>query len=212
MEVMSQDGTLRIIGYRPVTQATPVYVSAGLSTDVAFADVNRATIASIVIMAVGVVLALIAANIIGVAFIIRPIEQIIDVLKRWASGDTGARPRMVGKHGEVGLVDVAIDDLLDELDRREAARKKAEDAKELVTRELSHRVKNTLLSIIQVIARQTFKRLGSSAEFTTFSQRMASLLGAYDVMLSGDGNEGKFGTSSPGRLRLTTIRTTPGSP
>jgi C4-dicarboxylate-specific signal transduction histidine kinase len=35
MEIMSQDGTFRVIGYRPVTRATPVYVSAGLSTDVA---------------------------------------------------------------------------------------------------------------------------------------------------------------------------------
>jgi two-component sensor histidine kinase len=191
-EVLSQDGTLRILGYRPITQTTPVYVSAGLSKEVAYSDVNRSTIASIIIMVLGAILALLAANFVGVAFILRPIERIIDVIRRWASGDTGARTHMAGRHGDVGLVGVAVDELLDELDRRAAAARKAEEARELVSRELSHRVKNTL-SIIQVIAKQTFKRLGNTVEFASFTQRLASLSGAYDVMLSGDGTEGQVG-------------------
>lgn len=191
MEVLSQDGTLRVLGYRPVTRSTPIYVSAGLSTDVAYADVNQATIASVVIMALGALLALLAANFVGVAFIIRPIERIIDVLRRWASGDTSARTDMAGKHGEVGLVGVAVDELLDELDRRDGLARKAEEGRQLVSRELSHRVKNTL-AIIHVIARQTFKRLANGSEFASFTQRLSSLSGAYDVMLSGDGRGGQI--------------------
>jgi len=192
IELISQDGTRRVIGYRPITRRMPLYVGAGLSTDMAYADVNRSTVAAIVIMALGAILALVAANVVGVAFIIRPIERIIDVITRWAAGDTGARTGMAGRHGEVGLVGIAVDELLDELDRRELAARKAEEARDLVSRELSHRVKNTL-AIIQVIAKQTFKRLGNTAEFTSFSQRLASLSGAYDVMLSGDSAGGQMG-------------------
>lgn len=192
IEVMSQDGTQRILGYRPITPSTPVYVSAGLSTEEAFADVNRATIASVAIMVVGAALALLAANFVGVAFIVRPIERIIDVLRRWASGETDLRTRMAGRHGEVGQVGVAVDELLDELDRRDLTARQAEAERELVSRELAHRVKNTM-AIIQVIAKQTFKRLGNSAEFTTFTQRLNSLSGAYDAMLSRDSRDGRIG-------------------
>lgn len=189
---MSQDGTQRILGYRPITQSAPLYVSAGLATEATFADVNRATIASVAIMVVGAALALIAANLVGVTFILRPIERIIDVLRRWASGETELRTRMAGRQGEVGLVGVAVDELLDEPDRRDVAAKKAEDAKELVSRELAHRMKNTM-AIIQVIAKQTFKRLGNTAEFATFTQRLNSLSGAYDAILSHDSKDGRIG-------------------
>jgi two-component sensor histidine kinase len=192
IELTSQDGTQRVLGYRPISEVNPVYVSAGLSTNTAFADINQATAASVLITAVGTVLALIAANFVGDAFVIRPIEKIIDVLRRWSSGETSARTSMVGRHAEIGLVGVAVDDLLDELTRRENAARKAEEARELVSRELAHRVKNTM-SIIQVIAKQTFKRLGNTEEFATFNKRLNSLSGAYDVMLSGEVNEGQIG-------------------
>jgi two-component sensor histidine kinase len=192
VELVSQDGTRRILGYRPVSDSAPIYVSAGIATDMAFADINRATVASVLIMTVGALLALIAANFVGVAFVIRPIERIIDVLRRWSSGETSARTGMAGRHAEIGEVGVAIDQLLDELGRREAAARRAEEAKELVSRELSHRVKNTM-AIIQVIAKQTFKRLGNTAEFVAFGDRLNSLSGAYDVMLSHGGAGGHMG-------------------
>jgi two-component sensor histidine kinase len=189
IELTSQDGTRRILGFRPVSATNPIYVSAGLSTETAFEDINRATIASVLIMIVSALLAFIAANFVGVAFVIRPIDRIIDVLKKWSSGETSARTNMAGRHAEIGQVGVAVDELLDELGRREAIAQKAEEARELVSRELSHRVKNTM-SIIQVIAKQTFKRLGSTAEFAAFTERLNSLSGAYDVMLSHGGAGG----------------------
>jgi two-component sensor histidine kinase len=192
IELTSQDGTRRILGYRPVSATNPIYVSAGLSTDTAFADINRTSVASVFIMIVGALLAFIAANFVGVAFVIRPIERIIDVLERWSSGETSARTCMAGRHAEIGQVGVAVDELLDELGRREVTARKAEEARELVSRELSHRVKNTM-SIIQVIAKQTFKRLGNTAEFVAFTERLNSLSGAYDVMLSHGGAGGHMG-------------------
>lgn len=46
------------------------------------------------------------------------------------------------------------------------------------------------MAIIQAIAKQTFKRLGNTAEFSTFTERLNSLSGAYDVLLSSSGHEG----------------------
>lgn len=132
---------------------------------------------------------LLAANVVGTRFIIRPIEQIIGVMRSWADGNTSARTKMAGRHGELGEVGVAVDELLDELDRRAELAREAENAKELVSRELAHRVKNTM-AIIQVIAKQTFKRLGDTAEFAAFASRLSSLSSAYDVLLSRGGLDG----------------------
>lgn len=210
-EVLSQDGTERILGYRPISGAMPLYVSAGLSRDEAFADVNKATGVTLAMIILGAVLALAAANFVGVRFIIRPIEEVIRVIRHWAEEDTAARTRMAGQHGEIGLVGVAVDELLDELDRRQEVARRAETAKELVSQELAHRLKNTM-AIIQVIAKQTFKRLGNTDEFATFTARLHSLSGAYDVLLAGGGKEGHIADvvshalaphDEPGRSRFT---------
>ena len=47
------------------------------------------------------------------------------------------------------------------------------------------------MSIIQVIAKQTFKTLGNTDEFAAFTQRLNSLSGAYDVLMSGSGDGGQ---------------------
>jgi two-component sensor histidine kinase len=192
LEILSQDGTERILSYKPVSETSPLYISAGLSREEAFANINRATWASVAIIVLGAILALSAANFVGVHFIIRPIERIVEVIHRWAAGDIAARTRMAGAYGEVGQVGASVDELLDELDRRSQMTRDAETAKELVSRELAHRVKNTM-SIIQVIAKQTFKRLGNTAEFATFTERLASLSGAYDILLSSSGHGGNIG-------------------
>jgi len=182
-EVMSQDGTRRIMGYVPVSFENPFYVSAGFSQRQAFAPIDRASILGFLMMLVGAGLALFAAFFIGNRLILEPINHIVSVLRRWRQGDTSARTGMTERHSELGQVGATVDGLLDEIDerRREAAR--AEENRKLVTRELSHRVKNTM-AMIQAIARQTFK--DRSAENAVFARRVATLAGAYDILLSED--------------------------
>ncbi|KQV82154.1 cache domain-containing protein [Rhizobium sp. Root1220] len=58
VDVVSQDGTRRILGYRPVTESSPLYVSAGVSTSEAFAPINRSTINNSIGIALGALVAL----------------------------------------------------------------------------------------------------------------------------------------------------------
>ncbi len=71
LEVTSQDGTDRVLGYRPIAPGgSPLYVSAGFSKAEAFAPIDRATTVNMVAIAAGVLVAFMAAFIIGSRFLI----------------------------------------------------------------------------------------------------------------------------------------------
>jgi two-component sensor histidine kinase len=178
------DGVRRILGYEPLElPSKPLYVGVSISEAQALSSTNRATVVSVIAISVGVVIAFLAANFVGNRFILKPIDDVVEVLERWGAGDTSARTNMVATHGEVGQVGSSVDRLLDELDRRQAVAEEAETARALLTRELSHRVKNTL-SIIQVMLRQSFKKIVPAEIFDASMQRIQALSGAYDVLLS----------------------------
>lgn len=185
LEVMSQDGTVRILGYQPITAHNPLYVSFGISKTEALAPVNRATVTGILLMLGGTFLAFIAASLVGRRFILDPIHNIVEVVTRWREGDQSARTKMEGRLGELGLVGAAVDGLLDEIEVRRKASAAAEEKRRLMARELSHRVKNTL-SVIQAIVRQTFR--GQDQQIISFQHRVAALAGGYDALLSEDWN------------------------
>ncbi|CAH0342971.1 sensor histidine kinase [Rhizobium sp. CECT 9324] len=182
-EVLSQDGTKRVMGYIPVSAKNPLYVSAGLSLDVAFAPINRATLTGLLLTAIGTVLALAAAIFVGDRFILDPINQIVNVLDRWRNGDRLARTQMRGQYGELGQVGASVDGLLDELEIRRCESARAEEKRKLMAKELSHRVKNTL-AIVQAIARQTYKNLPE--QNAVFANRVRALGAAYDMLMSDD--------------------------
>jgi two-component sensor histidine kinase len=178
------DGVRRILGYEPLQlPSKPLYVGASIAEAEALSSTNRATIVSVIAISAGVVIAFLAANFVGNRFILRPIDDVVDVLERWSAGDTSVRTHMVATHGEIGQVGSSVDRLLDELDRRQAIAEEAEAARALLTRELSHRVKNTL-SIIQVMLRQSFRKLVPGEIFDASIRRIQALSGAYDVLLS----------------------------
>lgn len=185
LEVTSQDGTVRILGYQPITRHNPLYASVGISKERALAPVNRATVTGILMMLAGVLLAFMAASLVGRRVILEPIQNIVEVVSRWREGDQEARTRMEGSHGELGLVGAAVDGLLDEIELRRKATAAADEKRRLMARELSHRVKNTL-SVIQAIVRQTFR--GQDQQITSFQRRVAALAGGYDALLSDDWN------------------------
>ena len=189
VDVKGRDGVERIVGYEPPgAGAFPLSVSAGIAKTQAFAAIDQATAAGVAIIAVGALAAVFAALFVGNRFIVAPIQQIVDVLERWRAGDEAARTWMRGRYGEIGLVGSAIDQMLDELDQRRKMAERAETARSLLVRELSHRVKNTF-SVVQAIARQTFGRRDAS-EYDSFSQRLGALAGAYDILVSGQWESG----------------------
>lgn len=184
IEVMSQDGTERILGYEPITPARPLYVSAGLSTKEAFAEINRATWVGALTLVLSTLIAIFAAHWVGKYFIVLPIDRIMGALERRRMGDLAARTGMSGTF-ELDALGRSLDKLLDQINQQSVALEETDQKRALLARELTHRVKNTL-TVISVLARQTFKEQRTAAE--TFNERVKALGGAYDLMLSGAGH------------------------
>lgn len=183
LEAPSRDGVLRIIGYQPVSAASPLYIASGFAKAAALEPVNRGSwTAGFLILLSGVVAAA-AAVFIGNRFITRPISRVVSTIDRWASGDIAVRTGMRGQHGEIGQIGASVDGLLDELDRRRLKAEEAEAARVFLSRELSHRVKNTL-AVVQAIARQTFGKIVPAQAIETYSLRVRALAGAYDALLA----------------------------
>ena len=90
IELTSQDGTRRVLGYVPPSTGRNYYVSAGLSSEESFAAVNRATWRGVSLIAVGLVLALLAAWIIG--------RTVLPAPRRSAIGRGGSLARRRLRH------------------------------------------------------------------------------------------------------------------
>ena len=183
LEARSRDGIFRIIGYQPLTADRPLYIATGFSKDAAFQPVNRGTLMAALLILLSGLLAAAAAVFVGNRFIIRPINDIVSVIERWAGGDIAVRTGIRDQYSGIGQVGTAVDELLDELERRRAQAEEAESARVFLSRELSHRVKNTL-SVVQAIARQTFAPIVPPQAIDTYSIRVRALAGAYDTLLA----------------------------
>ncbi|TCU40841.1 MULTISPECIES: sensor histidine kinase [Rhizobium] len=183
IEVKGQDGIVRILGYRPIELPNnPLYIDASISKEEAFAPINRATEVNALSIIGGALLAFLAAVLIGNRFIVRPIHHIARVMGDWRAGRTDVRTRMDPAKDDLGAVGATLDSLLDELDTRHRQAKEAEDERDLLSREMAHRVKNGY-ALVQAIARQSFAKSDPS-RYAVFSERLTALAGAYDLILT----------------------------
>lgn len=184
LEVTSQDGTQRIIGYKPVTVApVGLYISAGVSTADAYRAIDRTTIVSLLIAFLGLSVAYLVAWLSSKQLIHDPVGRLVTTVRAWRAGDVGARTGMTAKAGEFGLVGQAIDDFMDELISSRAERQKAEQQRELLVGELDHRVKN-ILAMVQAVARQTFRSKElTNAAVQSFDRRLSAMSEAHRLLM-----------------------------
>jgi len=188
-DVLSQDGTRRVIGYQPATLPLGLYISAGVSRDEAFAAINAATQRGVALAVVGGAIAFFLAWLTGRTLVQRPIGRLLRTIEAWRRGQHSARTRMQPEAGEIEAVGSAIDALMDELEQRQQARREAEKHRDLVVRELNHRVKN-LLATVQAVAVQSFKGEGVRPEaLQAFGSRLHAL-GSAHQLLTADRLEG----------------------
>jgi two-component sensor histidine kinase len=182
-ELVSQDGTRRYIGYYPVA-AVPsgIYVSAGVSSDEAFAPLRQLALTGILISVIGMAAAFALAAYTSRVFIVHPFERLIETVDAWRKGEVQARSRMTDDDGEIGRFGSALDSFMDELLAARAARLEAEGERRLLAAELNHRIKN-LLTLIQAVARQTFANVSAKDAVTTFTKRLQSMAAANDLLL-----------------------------
>ncbi|MHB2170135.1 sensor histidine kinase [Alsobacter sp. R-9] len=150
-EVMSQDGTRRVLGYVPATtRPGGFYVSAGLSSEASYETVSRAAQFGALLIALGALCTLGVVWLVGSRIFVRPLENLTRVLARRRAGDGMARTGLSPESGEIGELGSQLDSMMDEIDRAQADR-------ELLARELAHRVKNALTTA-QALAMSTMNR------------------------------------------------------
>jgi PAS domain S-box-containing protein len=127
-EANSQDGTRRIYGYIPIKQFPGnVYVSAGLSTKVAFATINNAAKRGFVLIAAALILALSLSWLASRAFITKPFDIMTNAVRDWRRGDYHARIDLPRTAGEFGLLAKGFNDLMDDVAERQQALKVSEE-------------------------------------------------------------------------------------
>lgn len=156
LQMVSADGTERITGYQPAQQGLGLYVSAGLPVAASMAPINEATVRGVLLAGLGGLVTLLLTLGFGRQFIRRPVLLLLRTIRAWRSGDLSARTGMAQGPGEFHQVGHAIDELLDELTQRQMAQQAAEQHRDLLARELDHRIKN-LLATVQALARQSFR-------------------------------------------------------
>jgi two-component sensor histidine kinase len=182
LQVLSTDGTERIVGYQPASQKLGLYVSAGLPLADSMAPVNEATLRGVLLAGIGGLVAVMLALSFGRQFIRRPVLRLLQTIRAWRGGDHAARTGMLRGQAEFHQIGRAIDDLLDELGERQAAQAEAEQHRDLLARELDHRIKN-LLATVQALARQSFKEANvADGPLQSFYSRLAVMADAHKLL------------------------------
>jgi hypothetical protein len=158
IELTSQDGTRRILGYVPVkASGAGLYVSAGIAQDEAFGPMNAATRRTLAVVLAAAALAGLLSWLLGQRLVRGPVARIAGTLTTRRAGDETARTGMDPRDGEIEALGAELDRYMDELNASRQERDQAEtalratvteknqlaDRNELLAREMSHRVMNS---------------------------------------------------------------------
>lgn len=180
----SWDGVVRIIGVIPPSLGPGGQtIAVGLSRETAFSALNAATLRGVLVILLGALLALWLAWIIGMRLVRTPIEGLLETTRKWRQGDFKARAKLSGKT-ELGQLGEAFDAMATDLER-------ALHYKDLLLRELSHRVMNSLQTISALFGLQarSMRDLEARQKFNEAVGRINSIALAYRRMQAADGVE-----------------------
>jgi two-component sensor histidine kinase len=184
MQVTSQDGTVRIIGYlpAPLEPVEGLYISAGVAVAEGYATINAITLRGALVAGAGVAAAVLLTFFTTTVFIRRPFRRLIETVEAWQHDDTTARTGMGEDLAEFGRAGRALDGFMDQLTNARSDRRKAEQQRELVLRELEHRVKN-ILATVQAVARQTFRGTELDEAARAFNGRLTAMSKMHDLLV-----------------------------
>lgn len=181
IDVISQDGTSRVLGYVPQTlEPKGLYVSAGVPSEQSFFDVNAAAWRQTLITLLAVLGSLGAAYLLGRNFVVKPIERLLSTVHSWQEDDLSARTGLTESQGEVGQLGQEFDRSMDQIEKRH-------DAVNALLRELAHRSKNQL-ALLMGIATQLAKGQNTVASYReALTDRLFALSASQDLLLQSDG-------------------------
>lgn len=160
-----------------------LYTGVFADRPAAFAALNAATWKSSVLTVVATAVSLLLAWLFGRELIQKPVALLVLATWRWRSGEYGARS---GLHGpsELEQLGAAFDEMADELQRAFAQ-------KDVLLRELSHRVMNSLQNVASLLEVQSrsIKDAEARNQFRNAIVRINSVALAYRRMQATDGVE-----------------------
>jgi two-component sensor histidine kinase len=162
-ELVDLDGIDRIFAYVPINYPPPGFaVAVGLNKSDALAPIETAMVRGFALILTGLALGLIGAWLLGRYFVGRPMAALLDATRRWQVGDFGARAGLNDRSGEIGQLGHAFDELAERL----ALLLRQKD---LLLREVNHRVMNSLQLLSSVLALQR-RRIADPAARDQFEQ------------------------------------------
>jgi hypothetical protein len=189
LEVTSQDGTQRILGYVPAdVPPLGLYISTGIARAEAFEPFDAATRRTLALVLAAGLIAGALSWLLGQRLVRGPVAQIAGTLATRRAGDEAARTGMHPQDGEIEALGATFDSYMDELntsrlerDRAEAALRAAAAEKEqlakrneLLAREMSHRVMNSFQLMESLFALQTRRVADPPPARSSSRQRSAS--------------------------------------
>jgi two-component sensor histidine kinase len=170
------DGVARFLGFTPI-ESPPrgVAIAVGFPQATVLAEARASALRNGVLTALAAILAFSAAALAGRAFIHRPVSELLAVIERWRTGDLGARAQPASGRSEFDQLGKAFNSMAAELES-------ALQHKEVLLRELSHRIMNSLQTISALFRLQasSMKELPTdAAQFAEAIRRIDALALAY---------------------------------
>jgi two-component sensor histidine kinase len=185
IEVISQDGTRRVLGYNPLgARPEGIYVSAGLGVDYSYAGLYAAAARSLIVVGLAVLIAIVASSVVSRRFIARPVARLVATAERWRAGDLKAKSELQGDD-EFGTLGEALDQAIDQARQRE-------ERITILVREVTHRVKNQM-AVMLSMARQVAKSSDTVQGFQkAFSDRIMAMSRSHDLVFSAGSDDARL--------------------
>lgn len=181
-EAKSQDGTWRIISYVPASMdPVGLYVSTGVSRPVMFADVDRTTRISLIIMVAGIAATMLSIYATARFFVRQPVNELLDLAEGWTA-QPPRPPRAIRAGGEFGEIAAALNRMGEVFSSQHARELEHQAHQKTLIRELNHRFKNTLM-IVQSIVAQALRNSGTDPEVRAkIEGRLLALSSSHDLL------------------------------
>ena len=137
-EVPGVDGIPCLYAFTQVRGASEVgmYVSIGIPTEVAFADAKRRLVRNLTALGLVSLLMLVAAWIGSDLLVLRQVNGLVRTTKLLRAGDLSARTGLPNGRGELDQLAAAFDNMAEALEQRAAERQQAEEALQILSRQL----------------------------------------------------------------------------
>lgn len=151
-EVVDPDGQRRLYGLVPLLESERIVIGVGLPVAPVFDRIDRLFWREIALLSGVFLLVGIIAWIGSEATIHRPLADLQAAIDRIRAGDLGARSSTATRVPEFVRLGRSFDAMAETLERREAELYRALADKELLLREMNHRVKNSLQLIASMLS------------------------------------------------------------